>query len=124
MKNLFLIFTITIFILQSCTYNNEEELYPSIIECVTTDMSFSADIKPMLTSKCLLCHSNANFNTIGGGIAIEDYTDVKHYADNGILLGVLNHTSGYSPMPKGSTKVDDCVINQIEAWINDGAKDN
>ena len=124
MKNVFIIFALTIFVLQSCTYNNEEELYPSTEECVTTDMSFSTNIKPVLTSACLLCHSNANSSTIGGGIAIEDYTDVKFYADNGSLLGVMKHTSGYSPMPKGGSKIDDCKLNQIEAWINEGAKYN
>ena len=124
MKNIFLIFALTIFVLQSCTYNNEEELYPSANECVATNMSFNTNIKPILSSKCFLCHSNANSSTIGGGIAIEDYADVNHYAENGLLLGVMKHTSGYNPMPKGGSKVDDCKIDQIEAWINEGAKNN
>jgi len=26
----------------------------------------------------------------------------------------------YSPMPKNSNKVDDCTLNKIQIWINNG----
>lgn len=124
MKKILLIFTLLIFVLYSCKYNNEEELYPSAEGCDTTDMSFNDDIKPILSAHCFSCHDNSNASTIGAGIAIEDYGDVKKRADNGSLLGAIKHTSGYSRMPLGSSKIDVCKIVKIEAWVNDGAKIN
>ena len=34
-----------------------------------------------------------------GNVVIDTYAAIKIYADNGKLLGSLNHDSGYEPMP-------------------------
>lgn len=104
----------------SCYYDVEEELYPSI-ECATLDMSYQSDILPILMADCYACHSaSANF----GNVTIEGYDALVRYANDGSLLGVIKHASGYSPMPKGGAKLLDCEIAKIETWINDGALDN
>lgn len=68
-------------------------------------------IKPILTTNCVGCHSGineeSNFNTL--------YTKDKY-------LGSINHTSGYSPMPKNGSKLSDSDINKFVIYFNSLAK--
>ncbi|MFK8005642.1 MAG: hypothetical protein AB8H03_04695 [Saprospiraceae bacterium] len=106
--------------LGGCYYDVEEELYPTI-ECSTTDLSFQADILPIIDNNCFGCHDAAsNF----GGVTLEGYDQLKTYVNNNELLGVIKHESGFSPMPKNAAKLLDCEIEKIEAWITNGAPNN
>ncbi len=103
-----------------CYYDSEEDLYPQS-ECVTTNLSYLSDIQPIVQSRCYGCHSAAaNL----GGITLESYEELKNYIDSGQLEGVINHESGYSPMPKDQPKLPSCEIDKIAAWIADGALNN
>ncbi len=107
-------------LLSGCYYDVEEELYPSI-DCLTDNMSYANDIVPILTTDCYTCHSAAaNF----GNVTLEGYGELLQYVNDGSLLGVVSHASGYSPMPKGGAKLLDCEIEKIAVWIDDGALDN
>jgi hypothetical protein len=48
----------------------------------------------------------------------------KVLAVNGQLYGTINHESGYSPMPQGEAKMDDCSIAKIKKWVDAGSADN
>ncbi len=123
MKKIFGILII-IFFLQSCYYDKEEILYPVTEDtCNASDSDF-ATIKNTISENCLSCHSNTSASTLGGSIKLEDYADIKSYADNGKLLGSIKHESGYSAMPKNGAKLNDCKISQIENWINSGTPNN
>ena len=125
MKNILLILLIGFLGLQSCYYDNEEELYPQVeTGCDTGNVTFSKTISDILSSRCLSCHNNANADSYGDGIKLEDYQDVKSAAEGGRLLGSLKHENGYAKMPLGAGKLDDCKILQIEAWINAGFPNN
>lgn len=119
----FIFFVIIIF--HSCYYDSEEYLFPDInSSCDTLDITYNSTVQPVLQSYCYSCHNNSNANALGGGIKLEDYNDVKIVADNDRLLGTISHEAGYSPMPKGGSKLDDCTISQIELWVNSGAPNN
>lgn len=121
MKNFgFVIALLFIVGLSSCYYDVEEEIYPTT-ECTKADMSFQTDILPILEDNCYECHDAANNF---GGITLEGHNQLKTYVNNGELLGVIKHESGFSPMPKNATKLLDCEIEKIEAWIIDGAPNN
>ncbi|HEX3007018.1 MAG TPA: hypothetical protein VHO90_05320 [Bacteroidales bacterium] len=107
-----------------CYWDNEEYLYPQIGGCDTTVYTYSAGVQPILSSYCLTCHNNSSASSLGGNIKLGSYADVKAQADNGRLSGAINHASGFSPMPKGSAKLDDCKIVIIEKWIAAGALNN
>ena len=108
------------FFVSGCYYDVEEELYPTI-DCVTTDMSYSADIVPILETNCYTCHSAAaNF----GNVTLEGHDELLKYVDDGSFLGTVRHDGGFSPMPKGKAKLLECEIEKIAAWIDDGAMDN
>lgn len=124
MKGTFALATLIILI-WSCYYDNEEFLYPKLsTSCDTANVTFSSSIQPVLQQYCFTCHSNSNAASFGGNIKLEDYADVKISADNGKLYGSVAHLPGYSQMPKGGSKIDDCNISIIKTWIDSGSPDN
>jgi len=93
----------------------------SIGECDTDNVSFSAFVKPIIESHCQGCHSG---NTPSGGIDLTTHSNIQIYANNGRLHGAIAHQAGFSPMPQGGAKLDDCTIEKIKSWIDSGALDN
>ncbi len=104
-----------------CTYDTleEEDLSPN--ECFSGEVSYTVDIAPILELSCTSCH-NAGFSS--GGISVDGYDDVKNVVDLGRLLGPLRHDAGFSPMPRGAPKLDDCSITLFQEWIAQGAPNN
>jgi hypothetical protein len=106
-------------ILQSCYWDNEEELYPMVAECDTTNVTYSATVAPLLNSyNCLSCH-NSGFPS--GSVNLDNYDDLKVLVDNGRFWGAINHDDGFSPMPQNLPKMNDCDLKKIRMWIDDGA---
>ena len=105
----------------SCYYDSKEELYPYLnTNCDTTNISFSNSVIPVLQINCLGCHSNSAAVESGGGIFLEDYSNVKALGENGILMGSVNQLDGYKPMPENTGKIDDCSILILNMWIEQG----
>ena len=114
-----------LFVLFGCYYDSAEGLYGTPgVGCDTTVTNFGTEVKPILQSYCISCHSNSAAIGSGGGIKLQDYADVKTYADNGKLMGTINHSSGYLAMPKGGGKLTDCEILKIQTWITRGTLNN
>jgi len=114
--------TVTFF---GCYYDNEEYLYPQLdTACDTAAITYSISVRSVLDQNCLSCHSNNTAASLGGNIKLENYADVMSRADDGSLLGTVKHESGYSPMPKGASKLNDCSISIIQIWLNSGSPDN
>jgi len=91
--------------------------------CNTTNISYSNDIQPTLSTYCNGCHGSNTYQSNGGGVNLSAYDKVKVYVNNGKLSGSVEQLSGYSPMPKGGI-LPTCKINQIKSWITDGALNN
>ncbi len=109
---------------QSCYYDIEEQLYPST-GCNLTGVTLSSKVKPIIQARCYTCHSLQNYNSLGGNINVETYSNLKAEVDNGKFLKSIKHEAGVSPMPKGSSQlIDACEIKIIEEWIALGALDN
>lgn len=89
--------------------------------CDTTKYTYTAAVQPILQTNCVGCHSTAS---AGGGIDLSSYAQVKIYATNGRLYGSINHTPGYSPMPKNTAQLPACQIIQIKKWIDAGSLNN
>lgn len=102
----------------SCYYDKEEEIYPPVTQCDTTNVSYQATIVPLLKANCNACHNSA---APSAGIVTDNYQGIKIIASNGKLYGSIAHLSGYSPMPKGGNKLSDCNIQKVKAWINAGS---
>jgi hypothetical protein len=132
MQKLFKIFLFVLVctVIFACSKSNEENLNtgnnnpgggnPS--GCDTANMKYSADILPIIQSNCYACHSNANQSI--SGLSLQGYENLKPHADDGMLMGVITHASGYTPMPQGGAKLSDCNINKIRDWVLRGAPNN
>lgn len=112
----------SVLVLASCYYDKEEELYPSPTGssgCDTTAMTYATNIKPIFDQSCALagCH---DATTKSSGYDLSDYTGSAAAAKSARFLGAINHSTGFSPMPKGMAKLSDCNISKITAWINAG----
>lgn len=116
---IFLIISIAAF---GCYWENEETLYPDSAQCDTTAVSFAQDIIPILTNNCYTCHSNVNGPDFAFGITFEDYEDVA--ASASLIAGAINHREGFPQMPKNREKLDPCLINTFESWVNQGSLNN
>lgn len=116
------IFILSLFLITSCVYNNEEDLYPSS-DCETDNVSYQDVVIPIMENNgCIGCH-NTTFPQ--GSVNLDNYDDVKISVDNGSLLGSIKHSDGFKPMPLNSTStIDQCDIDKIESWIYDGAQNN
>jgi hypothetical protein len=89
--------------------------------CDTTNVTFSASIKSLISNKCQGCHSSSN---AGGGYDFTGYAGVKARVNDGKLWGSVNHVSGYSAMPKNGNKLSTCELTKIKKWIDAGAPNN
>ena len=128
MKKIFLpvSFLILTYCLEGCYYDSEEAMFgkPSTnTACDTTFTNFNTQVKPILQSNCYSCHANAYAAGSGSGIRLQDYADVKIYADNGRLLSSIQHTSNF-PMPKNGGTLSTCDIKVIKTWITRGTLNN
>lgn len=89
--------------------------------CDTANVTFSGRIQPLINKLCVNCHSGT---APQGGVSLKTYNDVRTAALNQSLLGSIQHSSGYSPMPKGGKKLSDCEIHAVEIWVKNGAPQN
>lgn len=120
MKRLFVPLLLMI-ALQSCYYDNEEELYPGSTGCDTSNVSYSADVAGIMEINCNGCHGSGFHQ---GGVITDNYNDLKTIAENGRLWGAINHEDGYKPMPENSPKLPDCELSKIRSWIDAGYPQN
>ena len=116
------IISVVVFMLSitSCYYDVEELIYP-VSECDTGTMSYANDIIPILSANCYTCHDT---QTKFGNIILDSHSEVLKRVNSNILLGVIKHSVGFTPMPQGGPKLLDCHIEKIEAWISQGALNN
>ncbi len=114
---------LVLLMLSSCYYDVEEELFPENKGCDTTAVSYAQAVKPILDSKCTGCHGGG---APSAGIKIDTYIDLKGYLDIDAarFVSSIVHDGNASNMPKGQSKMPDCDVNKIRAWINAGYPEN
>src|SRR5688500_16126905 len=109
MKKMLAIST-SVLLLAGCYYDNREDLYPAIASasCDTTAVTYSGKVLSIIQTNCYVCHGSGS--TLGN-VNLDGYANLKTYADNGKLVGVIEHQNGFSPMPQGGNKLADCDIS-------------
>jgi hypothetical protein len=89
--------------------------------CITTGISYTLFVKPLITTHCIGCH---NLSNSSGGIRLDSYQSVKSIASSGRLFGAVSQISGYVAMPQGGQKLSSCNILKLKSWIDAGAPEN
>jgi cytochrome c5 len=115
------LYFIMVLSLAGCYYDKEAILYPGTACQAVATPTYAADVAPILNQRCNNCHGG---NSPSANIKLDVYAEVMKSIDNGGLLGSIKHASGYSPMPKNSSKMSACEIQKIEDWITQGAANN
>jgi hypothetical protein len=106
-------------VLLSC---DDDDMDPPDDMCDATDVSFMGDVVPILEAHCYNgCHNGA---TPVSGFVLTSYTAVKVKVDEGRLCGAVSHDAGFVPMPDLNPKLEDCKIDKICSWIDEGAMNN
>jgi mono/diheme cytochrome c family protein len=103
-------------IMQGAPNNSCEDLL-----CDTTDVTYALSIKPLLDTRCKGCHSGGQ---PANNMTIEDYSDAATLASNGMLLAVVEHQQGVTPMPYNQPQLPDCEIAKLRIWVDDGFPNN
>jgi len=93
----------------------------SEVRCDTSQASYVSDVAPILKNYCTGCHGSTNPEA---GLNLNLYASVSAVAKTGKLTGVLNWNAGFIKMPLGGSKLPDCELNLINAWIRQGSLDN
>lgn len=88
--------------------------------CDVSNVTYTGTIQPILQNNCLGCHSGS---APTAGVSLVGYTNVKKVANDGRLVGVTSHAQGYVTMPPGG-KLQNCAIEQIKKWVENGAPNN
>jgi uncharacterized membrane protein len=119
-----IIIVCNLMMVSSCSKSNEAALTTDTTgttSCDTVNMKYTANVLPIISSYCYGCHASG---AAAGGVSLDSYAKLKTQADNGNLIGVITHASGYAAMPQGGAKLSDCNINIIKDWINRGTQNN
>lgn len=94
--------------------------------CDTTgNISYSAQLVPILQANCIGCH---NSTTANGNVNLSNYNQVKTIATtirngNSLLTAVVRKLPAFVEMPP-TFSLDECSIRKIELWIAQGTLDN
>lgn len=122
MKNKTIIYLLGIVLLATACYKNNLEDLASPDGCDVTDITYSKDVRPIVNIFCGIggCHNAATVETF----PLVTYEQLKAEVDNGLLLKSINHSPGAVAMPKNTSKLADCYIRKITAWVNAGALNN
>jgi hypothetical protein len=107
-------------VLYSCKKDMVDDDNVTALNCEDT-ISYAQDIQPFLDINCSTsgCH---NSTTNAAGYVFEDFEDASLHAD--IILNVIRHDAGFSPMPQGGAKLSDAIIQQMECWVDQGKLNN
>ena len=115
---LLLVLASSLLSVQSCYYDNEQDLYGGVDGCDTTAVKYSAQVTNLLENNCYACHSVASDVA---GSPFDTYETLLPLAQSGKLVERINDAA--NPMPPTGL-MPDCDRLKIEAWVNAGALKN
>ena len=99
----------------ACSKDDDDDV------CDTSDITYTNTISSIMNTSCALSGCHVDGNEMVAFFSLEGYAKAKGAADFGRIVGAVSHDMGFSPMPKGSEKLDQCTIDQITAWVDAGA---
>ena len=96
------------------------------------EVSFSADVAPILQERCAVCHHSSDgqggFDASTAALVVSSGKDgpwvIPGDINNSHLIDMLKGTTGYKKMPPVGDPLTNAEIEIIIDWINSGALDN
>ncbi len=107
-----------------------------LVACAPRNVSFSADVQPILKQRCLECHMPGEAGYIASGFDMSSYEAFMKGGKYGPFvvpgdpvtstLNMLVEGRAHSSirMPHGREKLTDREIETLRVWVQQGAKNN
>lgn len=91
-------------------------------ECDPNDSSYSNNVKDLLDASCAYsgCHDADGISENGRSMHTYEAAVAAFTIDESRVIGAINHSAGFSNMPKGTDKLSDCNIEKLTNWIDAG----
>lgn len=89
--------------------------------CDLSAVTYSGTIAPLMAKYCNGCHSGTSPQ---GNIRTGTYTSLKALSSKPAFMGSMRHLGGFSPMPQNAAKLSTCQLDQIQKWLDLGAKND
>jgi len=108
-------------ILSAIVFSCAKEKVPTTVLDTSSckpNISYLNDINPIISNHCVSCHSSKNPN---GGYDLTNYDGLTKNVSK--VLGSMKQDGTAQSMPQGY-KVADSLIQKLNCWINQGAKNN
>ncbi|MCX8473899.1 MAG: hypothetical protein ORN85_09655 [Sediminibacterium sp.] len=103
----------------SCQKSTSSTAISNNYDC-SQSYSYTTDIAPILNASCALvgCH---NASSRESGYDFSSYTAAKSYTSKiNAIIGSMNYSSGYKPMPQGRAQLSTATIQKIYCWYANG----
>lgn len=113
--------TFSFLYLSSCKKEDVNHIQCDTTGWIADSIRYSNTVSPLLTLYCTGCHNSSSHPN---GVNLSDYSNVKKYADNHLLLGTIGHLKHYKPMPKNAAQLKQDDICKIKFWVDNGAQNN
>jgi len=96
---------------------NPGDVMEEVSLCEDTNAIYNGVVAQILNTNCASggCHSG---DPAGSEYVFDTYEGAKLNLAN--AMPNIRHSGGYSPMPKYGDKLDACVIEILEKWIDNG----
>ncbi len=104
-----------IVLMQACYYDNEQDLYGVPTPCDTLNLSYTAEIKGIITNNCQSCHNNTSAS---GNLNLE--SDSSRVANIANIIDRISRPVGDPLGMPTSGPMNSCNIHKIKAWRNQG----
>lgn len=116
-----------------------------LLGCGGSEVSFSADVQPILEQNCIECHGESGEGVVASGFSVRDYDSVMKGTDLGpvivagssisstLYLVIAEKTAPEIRMPphhpeawaKGrGSPLSEGEVSIIQTWIDQGANNN
>lgn len=115
-KNVLLIGTLLVGLATSCSNDSESDL--TEMDDSDNPITYNANIRPIINSNCLGCHSDPPRN--GAPFPLATFEQVKTRAENGSLLNAISKQTGEPRAMPPSGRLSQSTIDLIDQWIEDG----
>jgi mono/diheme cytochrome c family protein len=89
--------------------------------CDLSAVTYSGTIAPLMAKYCNGCHSGT---APSGNIRTANYTALKTLSTKPSFMGSMRHLASFSPMPQNAAKLSTCQLDQIQKWLDLGAKND
>ena len=104
--------------------------------CAPRNVSFSADVQPILKQYCLECHVPGGAGYLASGYDMSSYETFMRGGkfgafvipgdplDSNLIILVEGRAHPTIRMPHGREKLSESEIEVLKAWVQQGAKNN